>query len=74
MQQSVHPKLSRGRETRTYGDPLVSKVAKQLMLSRRDLVSLVECTISGADYVKRLRAQHVAIKEPAKPATPAKKK
>lgn len=49
--QAVFTKLSRGGKHRTYGDPLVSAMAKQLKLTKPDLRKLVECSIDGEAYI-----------------------
>jgi hypothetical protein len=42
---------------REIGDPLIARMAKQLKLSKRDFVRLVECPMNQSDYVERLRNQ-----------------
>lgn len=42
---------------REIGDPLISRMAKQVKLSKRDFVRLVECPMDHAEYVERLRGQ-----------------
>jgi hypothetical protein len=44
---------------REIGDPLIAKMAKQVKLSKRDFVQLVECPMSYGDYLARLREQGV---------------
>lgn len=41
------------------GDPLIAKMAKQVKLSKRDFVQLVECPMSYDDYLRRLRERGV---------------
>ena len=44
-----------------YGDNLLSKVQKQLHLpTKRDLLDLVDCPMSGEDYLKLLQEQGLA--------------
>jgi len=44
--------------TRDYGDDLLAKVRKQLHLPRKaDLLDLIDCPMSGADYITVLRNQ-----------------
>jgi len=43
-----------------YGDRLLAEVRKQLRLSRKeDLLRLVDCPMSGEEYVRLLRSQGV---------------
>lgn len=49
--------LSRGTNYRELSDDLVSKIAGQVGLQKREFVSLVECTLSAAGYLKLLRDQ-----------------
>lgn len=56
--QATFTKLSRGTNHRDLGDPLVSKIARQLHLNKLELQSFVQCSISAADYV-RLRAERI---------------
>ena len=55
QKQAIFTKLSRGRGYRTYGDKLVSEVARHLRLTKSDLRELVSCTIDGVEYLAILR-------------------
>ncbi len=48
-------KTSRGKEYKSLGDNLVSQMARQLRLTTKEFVSLVDCTLSGPAYVELLR-------------------
>ena len=43
-----------GRKYRTLGNDLVSKMAKQLKLQTKEFVQLVDCTLTGEQYVALL--------------------
>ena len=38
-----------------YGDDLLAKVARQLKLTKAELLDLIDCRMSGEDYVALLR-------------------
>jgi hypothetical protein len=39
------------------GDPLIARMAKQVKLSKRDFVRLVECPMDRAEYVEKLKEE-----------------
>lgn len=49
----VRTKLSHGQ--RTVDEWLIQKMAKQLRLSKREFLDLVQCTLSEAEYVRLLK-------------------
>lgn len=46
----IFTRISHG--ARTVDDWLVGRMAKQVRLSKREFLSLVECTLSGAEYAR----------------------
>lgn len=52
----IRTKVSHGNQD--YGDDLLTKVRKQLHLTTKaDLLRLVDCPMSGEDYLEALRGQ-----------------
>ena len=45
---TVRTKISHGKED--IGDPLISAMAKQAHISKRQFIELVTCTLSGEEY------------------------
>lgn len=57
-QTQVRTKISHGNQD--YGDDLLSKVRKQLRLAgKAELLDLVDCPMSGEEYLQALRDQGV---------------
>lgn len=50
----IQTKISRGTKYKVYEDYLLGCMARQLRLSKTDLMKLVKCTLSGDAYVKLL--------------------
>ena len=67
LTQAVYTKLSRGTEYKTIGDPLLSKIRKQLRLSRAQFDLLVDCPMNKAEYTGVLQALGVIRKVTPKP-------
>lgn len=61
--QPVYTKLSRGKQYRTIGDPLLSKIARQLHLNRKELDLLVDCPMTREQFLGRLEKQGVIEKQ-----------
>lgn len=53
--------LSRGGKD--YSDSLLGQMAKQLRVTKKELIGLIDCHISGDDYVERLRASDILPKK-----------
>lgn len=47
-------KISRGSKYKIYDDGLLGMMARQLRLSKADLMRLIECSLSGDAYAKLL--------------------
>jgi hypothetical protein len=54
LTQPVYTKVSRGREYRTIGDPLLGKMRRQLHLTRAQFDSLVDCPMNRTEYTALL--------------------
>lgn len=47
-------------DERDYGDNLLGIMAKhQLRITKRELLGLIDCPMTGAEYVQRLKAQGI---------------
>ncbi len=55
MTQAVFTKVSRGTGHRTIGDPLLGRMARQLRLSKGGLLDLVDCPMTGTQYLDHLK-------------------
>lgn len=56
--RAIFTKLSRGRQYKVYGDPLMKLVQKQLQLDTRgQLNDLVDCPMSAEDYLRLLKGK-----------------
>jgi len=57
---SIRTRISHG--AKEYNDSLLAMVAKQVRLRRADLDDLIECSLTGEDYLKLLTEQgHVKL-------------
>lgn len=54
MKSSIRTMTSRGTGKADIGDPLISKMAKQCKLRKRDFERLIDCSLSREDYEKAL--------------------
>ena len=52
--QPIFTKLSHGTKYKTYSNELLSKISKQLRLTKKELLKLIDCDICEADYIKLL--------------------
>ena len=57
--EPVWTKLSRGKEYRTLGPPIVSKIRRQLKLSKKQLSDFVHCRMTKDKYLEHLRAAKI---------------
>lgn len=55
---SVFTRLSRGSDFKDYSDPLVTKVYRQIGLSKQQFLKYLDCTLSLRDYLSLLRQQN----------------
>ena len=51
----IQTKISRGSSYKTYGDSLLGLMARQLRLTKADLMRLIECSLSGEGYAALLQ-------------------
>ncbi|MCY4519286.1 MAG: hypothetical protein OXC13_00740 [Caldilineaceae bacterium] len=54
---SVFTVISRGSRYRDYGDRLLSYMASELLLSRSQLLDLIDCPLDYSAYLKLVRQQ-----------------
>lgn len=54
----IYTKTSRGKAYETLGDDLVSKMARQVKLTKPEFVRLVSCTMSGPEYIALLQQRN----------------
>lgn len=59
LTRAVYTKLSRGKQYKTYGDELLSRMSRQLQITRQQLDQLIDCTMDGAQYITALEAQGI---------------
>lgn len=62
----VYTKLSRGTDYKTLGNGIVAKIAKQMRLSKKELHTFVECSLTKEGYAQKLYDLGV-IPQPATP-------
>lgn len=55
--QAIFTKVSRGSAYKTLGDPLLSKMSRQVKLTKGEFLDLVDCPMSEHEYLARLVAQ-----------------
>jgi hypothetical protein len=51
----VKTRTSHGTSTRTLGDDLISQMARQCGVTRKDFLALVDCPLSRVAYEEKLR-------------------
>lgn len=68
LTRAVWTKVSRGTSHRTLGDPLVGAMSRQLQLSKKDFMALVECSFTAAAYIDHLRTTGLLPPAEPKPA------
>jgi predicted RNA binding protein YcfA (HicA-like mRNA interferase family) len=51
----IFTKTSRGKKYKTLGDDLVSAMAKQIKLTRKEFIDLVSCPMSHEQYLALLK-------------------
>ncbi len=68
LTRSIYTKLSRGTKYKDYGNTLLGDVSRQLMLTRKQLDSLIECTMGKDEYIAALKARGIGLRvAPKKP-------
>ena len=58
---SIATKISTGTGYKEYGDSLLGMMARQLHLTKGDLLRLVDCDLDGPGYVAMLRTNGVRL-------------
>ncbi len=56
----VFTKTSHSPKHKDLSDPLLGEMAKQVRLTKRDFLRLVDCSLDEGEYRKRIRALGVA--------------
>lgn len=56
---AVFTKISYGNKYKVYGKELLSKMSRQLKLSNKELLELIDCDISGDEYLKILKNRNI---------------
>lgn len=54
LTRAVFTKMSRGSKHREIGDGLLGRMCRQLQLTRGEFDQLIDCPLSGTDYLARL--------------------
>jgi hypothetical protein len=54
---AVFTKISRGSSYKTYGDDLLSKMSKQLRLTKQELLNFIDCPLNKENYLEILRTK-----------------
>ena len=67
FETGVMTMVSRGTKYKTLGDTLVSRMAKQLSLTKAQFVDLVNCPLSHEGFVNILKKQGMDVEEPKSP-------
>jgi len=53
--QAIFTFLSRGSKYKSYGDHLLAKMSRQLKLTKRELLDLIDCDLKGDEYTEKLK-------------------
>lgn len=56
---AIFTKLSFGSDYKTYGQSLLGKMSKQLKLSNKELLDLIDCDLSGEKYLEILKNKKI---------------
>lgn len=57
----IFTKISRGSSYKTIGDNLLGAMSRQLKLTKREFLMLVECPLSAVQYRELLRTKQIII-------------
>lgn len=55
----VHTMISHGSSYKSLGDELLSKMAKQCRLAKKDFLDLINCPLSREQYEEKLREKGI---------------
>ena len=61
MDVGIYTKISRGSKAREIGEPLISIMAKQLRINKRQFINLVDCTVDYGAYLDILRSNGINV-------------
>ena len=53
--------ISRGSGYKEYGSDLLGKMARQLRVEKADLLGLIDCPLSEADYISMLKDKGIEL-------------
>jgi hypothetical protein len=53
--QTIFTKISHGSKYKSYGDDLLGKMARQLRITKQELLRLIDCSLQKDDYLEILR-------------------
>jgi len=53
--QPIFTFLSRGSNYKSYGNPLLAKMSRQLKLTKQELLDLIDCDLNGEKYIEKLK-------------------
>lgn len=56
---AIFTKISHGSDYKIYGQSLLSKMSRQLKLSNKELLDLIDCDISGEKYLEILKNKNI---------------
>lgn len=57
--KTVFTKISHGSSYKTYGDDLLGKVSRQLKLSNKELLDLIDCPLDKSKYLSKLKEKKI---------------
>jgi len=57
----IFTKISRGSKAREIGEPLLSIMAKQLKINKKQFIAFVDCTVKYRDYLEILRGKGINV-------------
>lgn len=61
LKRAVFTKLSRGSSYRTLDDSILALICRQLHLTKKELMALIDCPMSHEDYLKNLSERGVLV-------------
>ena len=61
MDVGIYTKISRGSKAREIGEPLISIMAKQLNITKKQFIDLIACTVDYNDYLNILRSKGINV-------------
>lgn len=57
----IFTKISRGSKAREISEPLISVMAKQLRINKKQFIEFVDCTVKYLDYLQILRGKGINV-------------